>query len=113
MNILETITNKKVALYGLGTETERIISEWNDQYEIVGLLDGFKEEGEQFGYPILSLVDVAQMENIVIVVVARPGSCKAIAKRIGDVCRAKNIEVYDIRGNNLLQTKRLYMILRL
>ena len=107
MNILETITNKKVALYGLGTETERIISEWNDQYEIVGLLDGFKEEGEQFGYPILSLVDVAQMENIVIVVVARPGSCKAIAKRIGDVCRAKNIEVYDIRGNNLLQTKKV------
>lgn len=107
MNILEIITNKKVALYGLGTETERIINEWNNQHEIVGLLDGFKEEGEQFGYPILSIYDVVKMENVVIIVVARPGSCKAIAKRIGDVCRANDIEVYDIRGNNLLQEKKV------
>ena len=32
---------EKVALYGLGTETERYISANGDTMSIVGLLDGF------------------------------------------------------------------------
>ena len=49
------VTNKKIALYGLGTETERFINMHSKEVNIVGLLDGYKESGEQFGYPILSL----------------------------------------------------------
>ncbi|CBK73520.1 hypothetical protein CIY_06000 [Butyrivibrio fibrisolvens 16/4] len=44
-----------------------------------------------------------------IIVVARPGSCKVIAKRIKEVCQANGILVYDVRGNNLLaETKVSY-----
>ena len=101
--------NKKILIYGLSTETERVLNEWNGKYNVIGLLDGFKTSGQQFGYPILNINDVVKLENIIIIVVARPGSCKAIAKRIGDLCRENNVELFDIRGKDLLvDTRVLY-----
>ncbi len=98
---------KKILLYGLSTETERVLNEWNGKYNVIGLLDGFKTSGEQFGYPIVDINDVVKLENIIIIVVARPGSCKAIAKRIGDLCRENNVELFDIRGKDLLADTRV------
>ena len=40
-----------IALYGLGTETERFLAA-NPDVKIVGLLDGFRTDGKMFGYPI-------------------------------------------------------------
>ena len=94
--------NDKIALYGLGTETERFIRE-NSNLEIVGLLDGFKTEGEMYGYPIISLSDVTLKDVKLIIVIARPGSCKVITKRIGQFCKDNNISLYDVRGKNLLE----------
>lgn len=101
MNV-EKLQQKKIIIYGLSTETERILKEWNGRYEVIGLLDGFKISGTQFGYPILDINNVIRMDNIAIIVVARPGSCKAITKRIGDLCREYNVELYDVRGKDLL-----------
>ena len=92
---------EKIALYGLSTETERAIKTFNE-YEIVGLLDGFKQEGELFEKPILSLDGAISMGIEKIIVVARPGSCKAIVGRIGEKCNKAGIQVFDIRGKNLL-----------
>jgi len=100
------LTNNSIALYGLGTETERLISQWGSGPKIVGLLDGFKESGEAFGYPIISLQQAIDLKVERIIVVARPGSCKVIAKRIKDDCIANGVEVYDVRGNNLLEEKQ-------
>lgn len=94
--------NKPIAIYGLGTETERLISQQGDGLNIVGLLDGFKESGEQFGYPIISLQQAIDSGVDTILVVARPGSCKVIAKRVKDACVAAGVKVYDVRGNDLL-----------
>ncbi|QFJ54985.1 hypothetical protein [Pseudobutyrivibrio xylanivorans] len=107
--MLDDIKNKTIALYGLGTETERLISRWGSGPKIVGLLDGFKESGEAFGYPIISLQQAIDLSVEAIIVVARPGSCKVIAKRIKEVCVNNGILVYDIRGNDLLtETKAVY-----
>lgn len=102
---------EKIALYGLGTETERIIPELEKEYEVICLLDGFKTEGVLFGKKILSL-DTAIGRGISrIIVVARPGSCKVIAKRIGDKCREFGVSLYDIRNNDLLNPiKKIYDI---
>ena len=109
MELYDLINNKNIALYGLGTETERTLIEWDGKYNVVGLLDGFKTEGEQFGYPIIDIKDAVKQDNVIIIVVARPGSCKAISKRIGDICKANNVELYDIRGKDLLRdTKIVY-----
>ena len=107
MELHDIIGNKKIVIYGLGTETERTLLEWDGKYNVIGLLDGFKTEGEQFGYPILDIKDIVKQDNVIVIVVARPGSCKAIAKRIGDICRANNVALYDIRGKDLLQDTRV------
>lgn len=93
---------EKIALYGLGTETERALSDLGDSYQVVGLLDSFQETGELYGKPILSLHAVMEQGVKLIIVVARPGSCKAIEKRIGNICRENQIALRDIRGKDLL-----------
>ena len=37
------LKNRRIALYGLGTETERFINMHSKEVNIVGLLDGYKE----------------------------------------------------------------------
>ncbi|MBR5356678.1 MAG: HAD hydrolase-like protein [Lachnospiraceae bacterium] len=103
----EIIKDKKVVIYGLSTETERTLQEWGGRYEVLGLLDGFKSSGEQFGYPILDIKDVVSRKDVIVIVVARPGSCRAIVKRIGDLCRENGIEVFDVRGNDLLSDSKV------
>lgn len=104
MGDLEAIIgNRSVVIYGLSTETERVLSEWNGRYNVIGLLDGFRADGEMYGMPIRPIENIVCLENIVIIVVARPGSCRAIMKRIAGICIDNNVEVYDNRGKNLLQ----------
>ena len=93
---------EKIALYGLGTETERVLKDFDRKYEITGLLDGFKETGELYGKPIISLENAVEGGVKLIIAVARPGSCRAIAKRIGSRCRECGISLMDIRGKDLL-----------
>lgn len=100
--LLSNSNNSKMAIYGLGTETERLLKETESPHIIIGLLDGFRTNGEIYGYPIISLDEAVAKEVSLILVVARPGSCKAIAKRIGSFCRENSIELYDVRGKNLL-----------
>lgn len=94
--------NEKIALYGLGTETERALLDLGGSYQIVGLLDSFQETGELYGRSIISFNAAIEQGVKLIIVVARPGSCKAIEKRIGDVCRENQIALRDIRGKDLL-----------
>lgn len=97
----------KIAIYGLGIETKKNILDLGTQYEIVGLLDGFQTNGELYGYPIISIKEAVEKNVEKIIVIARPGSCKAIAKRIGELCESKGILLEDIRGKNLLKHARI------
>lgn len=94
--------NNTIAIYGLGTETQRFLSDHGDNLSVVGLLDGFRTDGEMYGYPIIPLDETIEKGVKRIIVVARPGSCKAITKRIGEFCRENDIELYDVRGRDLL-----------
>ena len=93
---------KKVALYGLGAATEKALPELKESFCICGLLDSFTESGTLYGVPIISFEQAASMQVELIIVVARPGSCKAIVKRIKDRCEANGIALFDIRGKDLL-----------
>lgn len=106
-NLFADYKYTKIALYGLGTETEKVLKEFAKDYEIVGLLDGFQENGELYGKSIISLDDAIKKEVKLIIVVARPSSCRAIAKRIGNICRKNEISVMDVRGRNLLSTTKV------
>ncbi len=97
-----------IALYGLGTETERFLNENCNKLSVVGLLDGFKSEGKLYGYPIISIEETPSKGVKLIIVIARPGSCKAIAKRVGNFCRDNAIDLFDVRGRNLLDDTEVY-----
>lgn len=105
--LLTEYQDEKIALYGLGTETERFLSEFGDRIDVVGILDGFQESGEIYGYPIISLLEALSKGARLILAVARPGSCKAIARRIRAFCQENGIALYDVRGRNLLETKAI------
>lgn len=77
----------------------------NPSLPVVGLLDGYREDGELYGYPILSLQEAFERGARTIIVIARPGSCKAIAKRIGAFCAENRVALMDVRGQDLLAPK--------
>lgn len=101
--VLAEYRKEKIAVYGLGTETERFLAEFGGNISVAGLLDGFRECGEMYGYPVITIREACSKGVRLILVVARPGSCKVIAKRIGAFCREKDIALYDIRGRDLLK----------
>lgn len=100
--ILEKNKGKKCAVYGLGAETDKFLHKYGEVLNIVGLLDGFRENGEIYGHPIISIQNAVGEEIAFIIVVARPAACKVIAKRIGDICRKNSILLFDVRGKDLL-----------
>lgn len=95
-----------IAIYGLGTETERVLNEIDSGFHIIGLLDGFRKDGIIYGKPIISLPYAIAKQVKLIIVVARPGSCRAIIKRIGKICKENQIAVFDIRGKDLCAQNR-------
>lgn len=99
--------NNKIAIYGLSTETERFLAGYGASASVAGLLDGFREEGEIYGYSIIPITECITRGVRLIIVVARPGSCKAIAKRIGSFCRENRIALFDVRGKDLLAVSKV------
>lgn len=100
--LLEQNKDHNIALYGLGTETERFLSQYSLKLSIIGLIDGFRTDGEMYGYPIIPLNNTIELGVDLIIVIARPGSCKVIAKRISAFCKEYNIALFDVRGQDLL-----------
>lgn len=107
LQILNKYKDSKVAIYGLGTETERVLNEIGQDFQIIGLLDGYREEGKLYGKPIISLQQAIECQVELILVVARPGSCRAIVKRIGAICIDNQVALIDVRGRDLYDTKKV------
>lgn len=111
--VLQQYQKKNIAVYGLGSETERLLDKLGTQYHIAGLLDSFREEGEFYGKPVIALKETVEKEVGLILVAARPGSCKAIARKIEAFCKENRIAVFDIRGNDLYEKRMSCMILKM
>jgi FMN phosphatase YigB (HAD superfamily) len=107
LSLFQNYKDAKIAIYGLGQETERVLAQMGGRFNIAGLLDGFEEAGEMYGQPVIPLKQAVDMGVELIIVVARPGPCKVIAKRIGKVCEENHIALIDVRGKNLLNRSRV------
>lgn len=92
--------SKKIAIYGLGPLTEKLLSQLGG-YQVIGLLDGYRTSGALYGKPILSIEDAIRENVRLIIVAARPESCKVIGKRVGSLCRENAVKLLDIHGNDL------------
>ena len=82
---------KTVAVYGLGKAAEEVAKQLKGQFFIAGLLDSFRESGSLYGYDILDLNEALLRGTACIVAAARPGSCRAIERRIGAWCRRQGV----------------------
>lgn len=87
--------NQPVAIYGLGVETEKVLPELRRSYQIVGLLDSFRTDGELYGEKIISIDQARSAGFKKIIIIARPGSCKAIAAKIGERCKLTGISLVN------------------
>lgn len=65
--------NCKIALYGLGIETQKALAQLESEFEVIGLLDGYQTSGELYGKPVISLSHALDCGVKLILVVARPG----------------------------------------
>ena len=101
--ILHPYRGCKIAVYGLSVLTEEVLPLAELECEVIGLLDGYRTEGQLYGKRIISFDEAVLKSVRLILVVARPESCKIIAKRIDTVCREHQIDVLDIWGKNLLE----------
>lgn len=99
--VLRKYESGPIAVYGLGVETEKILPDLEGKFQVIGLLDGYRESGEIYGKEIISMGQAVNKAVKLILVVARPGSCRAIAKRIGGLCAEHEIALFDIRGRDL------------
>lgn len=107
VQLFEKYKTDKVAIYGLGIEAERVLKQMDSQFQIIGLLDSYREDGEIYGKKIISLQDAINNRVKMILVVARPGSCKAIARKIGETCKSNQIALLDINGRNLCENRKV------
>lgn len=106
-SILEQYKNAKIAIYGLSEATQKVLEEIGYGANVIGLLDGYCSSGNLYGMPIISLEQAVEEQVGLILVAARPGSCRAIARKIGGVCRERQIALFDVRGNDLRSTRRI------
>lgn len=102
---LQNYRNEKIAIYGLSIVTEQFLLELGDNYQVVGLLDGYRTVGTLYGKPIFTIEEAVRQGVKLIVVVARPESCKVIAKRIGRICEKYHITLMDAHGADLCAQK--------
>ena len=104
-NILREYQNKKIAVYGLSPLTAAVLERLG-HHQVIGLLDGYQTSGSLYGKPILSMEEAIAEGVRLIVVAARPESCKIIAKRIGVLCKKNAVKLVDIHGNDLNAPKK-------
>lgn len=102
--VFQAYQDNKIAIYGLSPLTAALLKQL-DGYQVVGLLDGYQDSGTLYSKPILSIEEAAAKDVRLIIVAARPESCKVIAKRIGGFCKEHSIELLDIRGKDLRTSK--------
>jgi len=92
--------HKNIVLYGTGPHTKIILDHYSD-YPIIGLMDGFKKEGEIYGKRLLTMEESLQLKVEMIIVVAHRWNLKTIYQRIRNVCFSNQILLYGINGRNL------------
>ena len=103
--VLQTYQNDKIAIYGLSPLTQTLLEQL-DGCHVLGLLDGYQTSGNLYGKSILSMEEAVREQVRLIIVAARPESCKVIAKRIETVCAEHGITLVDIHGEDLRTPKK-------
>lgn len=92
--------NHPIVIYGTGIRTENLLCHI-DKDRIIGLMDP-KHTGEvMFGKRVFDYDEVAQIPDVIIVIIARNSVIHVIYRRIRDFTEKNGIGVYDVNGMEL------------
>lgn len=106
-NHFKKIKDKKVAIYGLGANTEAILQDsCTEDFNIVGLMDGYKTGGEFMGRRILSIEELSPGDLDAVIIVARAGSTHIIYNRIKRKMEQLGTDIYSFDGKKMSDTSR-------
>ena len=100
INFIEKMSGP-IILYGTGLNTQRLL-ERADNDRIMGLMDDKKTGQVLWGKKVLAYEEVAEIKDVIIVIIARNAVINVIYRRIESFCKENKISVYDIQGKNLI-----------
>lgn len=98
-NFLNASSNH-IVIYGVGAHTQSLLENISTD-RIVGLMDAKKTGETLWGKRVLSYKEVAQIPNVIIVIIARNAVINVIYRRIEKFTKDNNIKVFDVNGNEL------------
>jgi len=96
----EQYKSKRIVIYGLSYGTKIILENFQD-YNICGLMDGYRTDGSMYGKKILSYQEVIEFKTELIIVVARPNITELIRNRIAAFCKKNGISLFSADGKLL------------
>lgn len=95
-------SSEPLIIYGIGINTEKLLARIQE-YNIVGLMDGKRKDGEIYGKPILDIPEVLSLQVKKILILARPAVLGMLYHRIAGFTKENGILVMDIHGENLAE----------
>lgn len=99
VNNFKKMRSKRIVLYGLGGNTQKILEKTSAEYNIVALMDAEKVGQRYWNLPVISVKEAKSNADIVIVV-ARDSVLRIIYQRISEL-EDFDIPIYDVKGNRL------------
>lgn len=93
------IKKKRIVLYGLGGNTQKILENTGAEYNIVALMDAEKIGQRYWGLPVIS-VEEAKANADIVIVVAKDSVMRIIYQRVSKL-EDFDIPIYDVKRNRL------------
>lgn len=96
-NNFSSFADKNIALYGIGYYTKVILDNFNDKFNIVGIIDKEKCGEVIYGRHVMNIEDAAESADIIIIV-SNLSSADLIFRRIEPYTVSNNVQVYYTNG---------------
>lgn len=105
-NNFSKLLNEPIVIYGLGPNTQGVLEEL-PEFNIVGLMDAVRTGEVVFGKKVINIDQADELGVKNIVIIARASNVPIIYRRIAEICKEKNISVFDINGKqqSLMESK--------
>jgi hypothetical protein len=97
--LVRRFAGKRIAIYGVGANTEYVLEHAADTSGIIGLMDARRAGETMYGYPVYSADEVAGAVDV-IVIIARVAVVHLIYERIKRLA-GRGMGIYDVNGENL------------
>ncbi len=94
------LKNEKIAIYGHGANAAAILEKISG-YQIVCFVDDNAAGMYLCGKVVVSFLQMLELDIKYLILAAQTRSAEIIYKRIGALCRANRVNVYDMYGNDM------------